>query len=105
MLDKILLLYLLIINAAGFLLMLIDKWKAKKNLWRIPEWVLFTAAAVGGSVGTVAGMYLFRHKTKHWYFWAVNILGLVIHVGIFLAVLITTEASLTRNDFNGKSAV
>ena len=65
---KYLLFYLLIINAAAFLLMLIDKRKARKNLWRIPERTLFAAAIFGGSIGSIAGMYLFRHKTKHWYF-------------------------------------
>ena len=63
--EKMVLLYLLIINALGFLLMLIDKWKAKKNRWRIPEATLFLAALIGGSIGSMAGMYLFRHKTKH----------------------------------------
>lgn len=62
---KLLLAYLLIINAAGFLLMLIDKYKAKKNLWRIPEATLMTVAALGGSVGSIAGMYTVRHKTQH----------------------------------------
>ena len=62
---KTLLIYLLIINATGFLLMLIDKWKAKKNLWRIPEKTLLGVALVGGSIGAYAGMQLFRHKTKH----------------------------------------
>lgn len=62
---KYLLVYLLLINAAGFLLMLIDKFKAKKNLWRIPEATLMTVAAIGGSVGSLMGMYLVRHKTKH----------------------------------------
>lgn len=65
---KLILLYLLIINAVSFLLMLADKRKAQKNLWRIPERTLFTAALFGGSIGSIAGMYLFRHKTKHWYF-------------------------------------
>ncbi|MBR2421680.1 MAG: DUF1294 domain-containing protein [Oscillospiraceae bacterium] len=60
--------YLLIVNAAGFLLMLIDKIKAGKNLWRIPEWILFSAAVAGGSIGTLAGMYLCRHKTKKFHF-------------------------------------
>ncbi len=45
--------------------MLTDKYKARKNLWRIPEAVLFTAALLGGSLGSLAGMYLVRHKTKH----------------------------------------
>ena len=59
------LIYLLIINALGFLLMLIDKFKAKKNLWRIPEKVLFGTALLGGSLGIIGGMYAARHKTKH----------------------------------------
>ena len=62
---KLLLYYLLIINAAGFLLMLVDKWKAKKNRWRIRESTLLLVAALGGSVGSLIGMYLFRHKTLH----------------------------------------
>lgn len=62
---KLILLYLLLINAAGFLLMLVDKFKAKKNLWRIPEKTLFLVAALGGSVGSLLGMYLVRHKTQH----------------------------------------
>ena len=65
MLFKILLVYLLLVNAAGFLLMLVDKIKAKKNLWRIPEATLIGVAAIGGSIGAIAGMNLFRHKTKH----------------------------------------
>ena len=62
---KLLLYYLLIINAAGFLLMLVDKWKAKKNRWRIRESTLLLVAALGGSVGSLLGMYIFRHKTLH----------------------------------------
>ena len=62
---KLLLYYLLIINAAGFLLMLVDKWKAKKNRWRVRESTLLIVAVLGGSVGSLAGMYLFRHKTQH----------------------------------------
>ena len=65
MLYQILLVYLLLINAAGFLLMLVDKIKAKKNLWRIPEATLMGVAVIGGSIGAIAGMNLFRHKTKH----------------------------------------
>ena len=65
MLYQILLVYLLLINAAGFLLMLVDKIKARRNLWRIPEATLMGVAAIGGSIGAIAGMNLFRHKTKH----------------------------------------
>lgn len=45
--------------------MLVDKYKAKKGLWRIPEATLMTIAALGGSVGSLIGMYTVRHKTKH----------------------------------------
>ena len=59
------LIYLLLINAVGFAVMLADKRKAKKNRWRIPEKVLFGIALIGGSVGCILGMYTVRHKTKH----------------------------------------
>ena len=62
---RLLVIYLLIINALGFLLMLIDKYKARKNLWRIPEKTLLGVALMGGSIGSYAGMQIFRHKTKH----------------------------------------
>ena len=65
MLKQTLLVYLIIINAAAFVLMLADKIKAKRGAWRIPEATLMGAAAAGGSVGALAGMYLCRHKTKH----------------------------------------
>lgn len=61
----LLFIYLAIINAISFLLMLVDKYKAKKNLWRIPEQTLLLIAALGGSIGSLVGMYTFRHKTKH----------------------------------------
>ena len=61
----LILLYLLIVNAAAFQLMLVDKQKAKKKLWRIPESTLLLSAAIGGSIGSLAGMYTFRHKTRH----------------------------------------
>ena len=62
---KYILAYLLIVNAVAFMLMLIDKIKAKKNLWRIRESTLMLWAAIGGSIGALAGMYTFRHKTLH----------------------------------------
>ena len=62
---KYILAYLLIVNAVAFLLMLIDKIKARKNLWRIKESTLMLWAAIGGSIGALAGMYTFRHKTLH----------------------------------------
>ena len=57
--------YLLLLNLAGFLSMGIDKRKAQKQKWRIPEKVLFLFAILGGSTGSLLGMYTFRHKTKH----------------------------------------
>ena len=62
---RLILLYLLIVNAIAFILMLADKRMAQKNLWRIPESTLLLSAAIGGSIGSLAGMYTFRHKTKH----------------------------------------
>ncbi|MBR5248481.1 MAG: DUF1294 domain-containing protein [Lachnospiraceae bacterium] len=64
----ILLIYIGIINLAGFILMGVDKKKAIRNAWRIPEARLFLYALLGGSPGCILGMYVFRHKTKHWYF-------------------------------------
>lgn len=66
--TKLILLYLLTINAIAFLLMLVDKQKARKNFWRIPEATLMGSALLGGSIGALAGMYTFRHKTRHFKF-------------------------------------
>ena len=57
-------LYLILINASGFLLMLLDKRRAVKNLWRIPERTLLLISLFGGCLGTMLGMRLARHKTK-----------------------------------------
>ena len=59
-----LLTYLLLINLAGLLSMAIDKEKARRHRWRIPEKTLFLIAALGGSLGSISGMFLFRHKTR-----------------------------------------
>lgn len=61
---KNILLYLIIINVLGFFAMGIDKWKAKHGKWRIPENSLFMYTLLGGGIGTIFGMYFFRHKTK-----------------------------------------
>ena len=61
-------LYLIVVNLAAFGLMAADKRRAQKHRWRIPEHTLFAAALLGGSIGAIAGMYLCRHKTRHWYF-------------------------------------
>lgn len=84
--KELILLYLLIINAISFLLMLVDKYKARKNLWRIPEATLITSALLGGSIGALIGMYTVRHKTKHLKFTLGIPLILIaqIALGIFL---------------------
>ena len=65
---KYILIYLGVINLIGFFAMFLDKQKAKRGKWRIPEKTLFLLAVIGGSLGTTLGMHVFRHKTKHWYF-------------------------------------
>ena len=60
--------YFIVMNLIGLAVMALDKNKAKRHAWRIPEKVLFLVSLLGGSLGTWAGMYLFHHKTKHWYF-------------------------------------
>lgn len=62
--TKNIIIYFIIINLIGFLAMYIDKQKAKKGKWRIPEKTLFIITALGGGIGTIAGMYTFRHKTQ-----------------------------------------
>ncbi|WP_207717317.1 DUF1294 domain-containing protein [Anaerosporobacter faecicola] len=57
--------YVLLCNCVGFAIMGIDKSKAKRGAWRIPEKTLFLVALLGGSIGTILGMQKFRHKTKH----------------------------------------
>ena len=60
--------YLIVMNLIGLIVMKSDKKRAINGEWRIPEKMLFLVSVLGGSVGTWAGMYLYRHKTKHWYF-------------------------------------
>lgn len=57
--------YLVLVNAGAFVLMRVDKRKAKRGAFRIPEATLIAVAILGGSIGAIAGMYLFRHKTRH----------------------------------------
>lgn len=59
------LLYIVVINIIGLLLMKWDKYLARKQKWRIPENRIWLIALVGGAFGTTMGMYMFRHKTKH----------------------------------------
>ena len=65
---KYVLCYLAAINVVTFTVYGIDKLRAKRGAWRIPEKTLFLLPILGGSVGAIAGMKVFHHKTKHWYF-------------------------------------
>ena len=65
---KLFAIYLAVMNVLGVAVMWSDKRRARLHRWRIPEKVLFGVSLLGGRAGTWAGMYLFRHKTKHWYF-------------------------------------
>jgi uncharacterized membrane protein YsdA (DUF1294 family) len=83
-------LFLTLINAVSFLLMHVDKQKARRNRWRISETTLFTIAAAGGSLGILLGMYAFRHKTKHVSFTAgiPAIMAVQIVIGVILYSII-----------------
>lgn len=80
--------FLALISVIAFISYGVDKRKSKKNQWRTPEKVLLGLGFFGGAIGAIAGMELFRHKTKHWYFWVVNILGLLWQaaLGVFLLI-------------------
>lgn len=79
---KIIVLYLAIVNAAAFFLYGIDKKKAIKNKWRIPEKTLLGVAFFGGSIGAFAGMRVFHHKTKHWKFKIGVPLCFILHIAL-----------------------
>jgi len=67
---------LLVLNIFGFILVALDKYKAKNRLWRIPERSFFILSILGGSVGVYFGLFFFNHKTHHWYF--MTIIPLII---------------------------
>ena len=81
---KYFIIYLLTINLLAISIMGIDKQKAKAHAWRIPEKTLFLVSLLGGSLGTWCGMYLFRHKTKHWYF----VIGMPLILFLQIAAII-----------------
>ena len=79
--------YFIILNIIGFDLMGIDKYKAKKRAFRIPEATLFIVALIGGSIGSILGMHIFRHKTRHWYFVYGMPFILVVQILLIFALL------------------
>ncbi|MBR2460157.1 MAG: DUF1294 domain-containing protein [Clostridia bacterium] len=86
--EYIYFIFLAVVSVITFFAYLIDKAKAKRNAWRIPEKVLLGLGFCGGAVGALVSMKLARHKTKHVYFWVINVLGLVWQVTV--AVLLST---------------
>ena len=90
---RLLAIYLTLINALGLVLMYLDKQYSRKKMWRIPERTLMTVAALGGSLGSLVGMYLFRHKTKHRKFTVGVPLFLILHLAL-LALLILYRQGL-----------
>lgn len=85
----LIIIYLVVINCTSFITMGVDKYKAKKRTWRIPESTLFVLALIGGSIGSIMGMHLFHHKTRHWYF----LYGMpaILIVQILLVLLVVTS--------------
>ena len=77
---------MLIISIVAFAAYGLDKRKAKKGVWRTKEAVLLGLGFCGGAVGALLGMKVFRHKTKHWYFWAVNVLGLAWQIALPIVI-------------------
>lgn len=85
---KVILIYLFIMNAAGFLVMTADKLFAKANAWRVPERTLLGVAAMGGSIGVCLAMYIVRHKTKHMKFVIGVPLILTVQIGFVLYLIL-----------------
>lgn len=80
--------YLLFINLIAFLAMGIDKWKAKRNAWRIPEQTLISLVVLGGGIGGIAGMYVFRHKTKKPRFYVGFPVILLCEIGLAIYLMV-----------------
>ena len=80
--------YILIIKVIDIYLMRLDKHNARTQQWRVPEKILFGAALLGGSAGAWAGMYVFHHKTRHWYF--------VVGIPLILAAQLALAVYFTR---------
>ena len=77
--------FLIYVALLSFITMIvygIDKERAKRGLWRISERTLLTLSFLGGALGGLIAMQLFRHKTRHWYFYAANVLSIILHIAV-----------------------
>ena len=79
---RYLFLYIVLLSFITFIVYGVDKARARRGLWRIPEKTLLTLSFLGGAAGGLIAMQLFRHKTKHWYFYAVGVLSIILHMGV-----------------------
>ena len=84
----IVLVYMLVMSIAGFISMGVDKRRAAKGKWRVSEAALFVIALIGGALGSVIGMRVFRHKTKHWYFVVFMPLIMIIQIALIVFLFI-----------------
>lgn len=88
LLLKIVLIAFGAISLVTFVLYGIDKLKAKMGAWRIAERVLLCFSVLGGGLGGTLGMLVFRHKTRHWYFIALNVLGILIQIAALVLIVL-----------------
>ena len=79
---KLYVIFILIMSLITFILYWVDKAKSKKGAWRIKEATLLLFSFFGGALGGYLAMLTFHHKTKHWYFTLVNVLGLALHLAL-----------------------
>ena len=85
--------YLLLMSIIAYIAYGRDKRLAKQHKWRTPEKTLLLLGFLGGAPGALAAMHLFRHKTKHGYFWIVNLLGLLWQVGVLIFLIYRRSTS------------
>ncbi|MCQ2491199.1 MAG: DUF1294 domain-containing protein [Ruminococcus sp.] len=80
--------YFAVMSVISLILYKADKVKAQKGKWRIKEATLLGFGFFGGALGALAGMKLFRHKTKHWYFRVINTAGLLLQIAILVFLIV-----------------
>ncbi len=91
--SKLYISYLLLMSIIAYIAYGRDKRLAKQHKWRTPERTLLLLGFLGGAPGALAAMQVFRHKTKHWYFWIVNLLGLLWQIGAIILLLYRRSTS------------